>query len=139
MIIGRCPADVHCKLDILEATGSDDIFHYLSKNEEYTEYKQTDEEKLKEYVRQLAVAKARDEEKGLAEGAKGDFSKILLEAQAWGSKHARFNNLFLSPHGVKFLLDLQMCGPHFMNSKIFKMGWLARMTKVHGGVSAMRI
>lgn len=84
MIIGRCPADVHCKLDILEATGSDDIFHYLSKNEEYTEYKQTDEEKLKEYVRRLAVAKAKDEENGLAEGAKGDFSKILLEAQAWG-------------------------------------------------------
>lgn len=67
------------------------------------------------------------------------YRTLLTKHQAFTHHLSGLSNIWSCKHTVEMLLDLYMCGPHMMDSKLMKVSYLQRFAEIHGGVSLILI
>ncbi len=108
---------------------------FLSRNDTLATYKETKDELLLAQVKNLLDARRRDELFPPADDEESDYNTLLDTIVAGSGSTTRHSNIWHSLHVITYLQNLYSLGPHFTRSKLMKIGWLKRMTDVHGGVS----
>ncbi len=121
---------------MLEKSGNQDIYMFLSRNETLATYKETEDELLLAQVKMLLDAKERDKLNQPEDDEESDYNTLLDSLVAASGTTVKQSNIWHSLHVITYLQNLYTLGPHFTRSKLMKVVWLKRMTEIHGGVSA---
>lgn len=106
--------------DKLKARGKNDIFEYVSQNEKKAIYLETKGEGLMTMLRKFIHAKELDEADPKPKGKESRYRTLLTEHQAFSHHLSRLSNIWSCKHTIKILLDLYMCRPHMLDSKLTK-------------------